>query len=197
MDYADFKYKDEQESSLLRRSRSASWRIGNRLNQNNKLFVIASVISIWLRIIIPVRVRIWWVYHRRRAKQSVGSMHATNRLLRAFLPTVRKALAMTMLVVLASCNAFATTDSLIQNLKFKLQNCKDDTTRINLLNSLAWKLSKVNPNEALEHANEALNISERLGNKKFLANSFHQMAWSNYVQGNYSRALEYNFKAIK
>ena len=74
---------------------------------------------------------------------------------------------------------------------------KEDTNKVNTLNVLAWEISRNEPTKAIEYAQQALGISERIKNEKLIADSEHQIAWANYLLGNYPISLEYNFKALK
>ncbi|MFH1321965.1 MAG: tetratricopeptide repeat protein [Bacteroidota bacterium] len=95
----------------------------------------------------------------------------------------------------------------INSLEIVLQTAKDDTTRINTLNKLAWKFEYTNPDTAIYYSSQALVLAEKAaaspdedlakaGEKK-IAISYHNLGWFNYSKGNYPLALEHYNKALK
>jgi len=94
----------------------------------------------------------------------------------------------------------------IDSLEKALLISKEDTNKVTTLNALAWEISGNDATKALEYSQQALSIAEQLPStkekwteqkQKFIANSYHQIAWANYLLGNYPLSLEYNFKAVK
>ncbi len=107
--------------------------------------------------------------------------------------------------------SFGQNNRIIDSLKTILNTPKSqlhDTTRINTLNTLARKLMDTNPDTSVVLSLEALKLSRilvesekgtaSLGKvpKKGMAQSYHNLAIFNRLQGNYSVALEYNLKAL-
>jgi PAS domain S-box-containing protein len=84
-----------------------------------------------------------------------------------------------------------------------------DTIRIKTLNNLSWELMYNNPDTAIILSTQALDLSmtlsktekiqSQLGRTRemCIANSYHLLAMLNGEKGNYSLALNYNFKALK
>lgn len=62
-----------------------------------------------------------------------------------------------------------TTDAL----RSQLDACQSDTERASLLNKLAFVLRTSSPTQSLIHSQEALLISQRLGDKPLVASSFY------------------------
>ncbi|MBN4049596.1 tetratricopeptide repeat protein [Bacteroidales bacterium AH-315-N07] len=90
-----------------------------------------------------------------------------------------------------------TLDSLIQNLKFKIQNSQEDTHKVNLLHKLAWKLKSNNPDLALSYAQQQLKLAQKLNYQKGIANAINNLGVINTIQGNYTSALDYYFRSLK
>ncbi|PCH65253.1 MAG: hypothetical protein COC01_10035 [Bacteroidetes bacterium] len=107
-----------------------------------------------------------------------------------------RAMLLLLTFLLISFSSFSQNKTKIDSLKTELKKEIHDTTCINLLNTLAWQRSRSAPTEALEYALEALYLSEKIENQKLIANSFHKIAWAHYLQGNYPKSLECNFKTL-
>ena len=72
-----------------------------------------------------------------------------------------------------------------------------DTTRINLLLSIADKYSYQTPDSAIYYATQAKEISERINDPKYLARAYRELGWDYYVKGDYPLALELYFHALE
>ena len=70
-------------------------------------------------------------------------------------------------------------------------NQSDDRTRFNSLIDLADKAKFTNPERAIEHATQALNIGERKKDGKMIAQAQFFLGWSNFNAHNYHIALDY------
>src|ERR1051325_12128795 len=99
------------------------------------------------------------------------------------------------ILALGSCFCFS-QQAKIDSLKKVLLTAKEDTNKISALNMLAWQLSNINPDTSILLASQALSIAQKEKNKKYIANSYHNIAWANYLKGDYTSALENNFKAL-
>lgn len=84
-------------------------------------------------------------------------------------------------------------DSLITLLK----KDKEDTTKVNHLNALGKELIYSNPDSAILLVTQALNLSEKQNWKKGIANSCIWLGWCEYGKGNYQKALDYDYRALK
>jgi tetratricopeptide (TPR) repeat protein/anti-sigma regulatory factor (Ser/Thr protein kinase) len=74
---------------------------------------------------------------------------------------------------------------------------KEDTIKVRHLNDLsrAWQVVG-DISRAMESANDAVSLSEKLGDKKNIANSNNQLGAVYYSSGSYPEALEFNLKAL-
>jgi serine phosphatase RsbU (regulator of sigma subunit)/tetratricopeptide (TPR) repeat protein len=84
-----------------------------------------------------------------------------------------------------------------------------DTNAIYTLNNLAWELKNNNPDTAIILAMQALNLSRMLFREKenqsplgklreaCIGKCYQNIGAFNYLKGNYSQALDYDFKALK
>ncbi|NJO01796.1 MAG: hypothetical protein HC880_09005 [Bacteroidia bacterium] len=77
------------------------------------------------------------------------------------------------------------TDSLEQ----KLREAKFDTTRVSLLISLSRSLYLQESIKARFYASKALDLSQKLGFKKGIAESYGMLGATSWVNGNYQEAL--------
>lgn len=93
-----------------------------------------------------------------------------------------------------SQNQNRVTDSIKQVLK----TVKEDTTKVNILNSLTESLWESGDfRSALSNANEALSLAETINFKKGIANAYNNIGFINKRQGNYIMALENYSIALK
>ncbi|PCH67891.1 MAG: hypothetical protein COC01_04800 [Bacteroidetes bacterium] len=87
-------------------------------------------------------------------------------------------------------------DSIIQNLKFKIQNSKEDTNHIKALLKIGKHLHYTAPDTALKHYEEALSIAIEINNKKLIANCNTYIGLIYDVKSDYPRALHYNKESL-
>ncbi|HXP51618.1 MAG TPA: hypothetical protein VN922_16795, partial [Bacteroidia bacterium] len=86
----------------------------------------------------------------------------------------------------------------IDSLQSVLKTVKEDTNKVNLLNSLSERLKEVsNYDSSLIDATTASLLAEKLDFKKGLAIALRSMAVANWSKSNYPIALEYATKALK
>ena len=89
-------------------------------------------------------------------------------------------------------------NSKIDSLKLELQNHKTkDTTRVNLLNHLAFHHYRNDPPKAVAYIEESLKLANKLGVKKFIAHSHYIKAVVYTEQANFSIAIPNYDKAIQ
>jgi signal transduction histidine kinase/Tfp pilus assembly protein PilF len=67
----------------------------------------------------------------------------------------------------------------------------DDSSRFETLMDLAGKTSKSDSEQAIEYAEQALSISERMRDKTMIARAQFMVAWTNYDAQNYHKSIEY------
>lgn len=98
--------------------------------------------------------------------------------------------ALTVIFLLAFqylCSQTVIIDSLKTELK---SHQKQDTTRVNLLNLLAFQHYRNNPPKAIEYIDESLKLANELGVAKFLAHSYYIKAVIYTEQANFNEALK-------
>ena len=71
---------------------------------------------------------------------------------------------------------FAQQRNPVDSLKALLATAKPDTSRINILNDIAWRLSDNNANEGFKYVREAIVLSTKLNFKKGLAKAYYRRA---------------------
>jgi len=102
-------------------------------------------------------------------------------------------------LIAADEKAYAQGQTLIDSLLKELPKQKEDTNKVNVLNSLSkfggWQIG--NYDTALYYARNALQLAEKLGFKKGRANSYYNIGVVYYTQGNYPEALKNYFQAVK
>lgn len=74
-------------------------------------------------------------------------------------------------------------------LSSQLNACESDTERVSLLNKLAFDFRTRNPAQSLIYAQEALAISQNLGDKRLVASSFYQIGVAKNFLSRYGDAL--------
>ncbi len=86
------------------------------------------------------------------------------------------------------------TDSLLQVLK----TAKQDTNKVKSLDALSWELqNKGEYEKAMQYANDALSLSEKISFKKGIADSYNSIGIIYTRQGNYRDALKNHFASLK
>jgi PAS domain S-box-containing protein len=98
---------------------------------------------------------------------------------------------LTLVLFFSSINTFSITQKeLIDSLLLELTNAKDDTTKIDILNEIAWKISRSYPDSSLKFAEEAYVFSEEINYDIGIALSNKTKASIYRNQGNYSLSKE-------
>lgn len=85
----------------------------------------------------------------------------------------------------------------IDSLKVKLDNSYNDTTKIDLLIRIADIYTKSNFGEAINYSQQALEISKKTNNKRYLSKSYRNLANSMLFYGNYNESLNNYLKSLK
>ncbi|MFH1319533.1 MAG: tetratricopeptide repeat protein [Bacteroidota bacterium] len=101
------------------------------------------------------------------------------------------------------CQDLQNIDSL-QNL---LQTEIHDTTRVDILNSICFKIKGLNPEEAIEYGKQALSLARQIEessiesmkdfSKRNIVRSLNNIADCYYYQGNYDEAIIYFLKSMR
>lgn len=94
---------------------------------------------------------------------------------------------------MAQNSGSAKTDSLIQS----LPNHKEDSNKVNLLLDISFYLYGNNPEKALEYANLAAGLSEKIGFQYGLAGAYRNIGLAYSTRSEFNTALEYYFKALR
>ncbi len=72
-----------------------------------------------------------------------------------------------------------------------------DSAKANTLDELSYNYWGNNPEKAMDYAQQCLSVSEQIGFKKGIVNSYISMGVINKNKGNYPQALEFYHQAIK
>ncbi len=83
------------------------------------------------------------------------------------------------------------------SLKKLLPHLPADTSRVNVLNQLAFELRGINPIERERFANEAMTLSGTLNFKQGLAQALTNLGGASWEQGHYTAALAYQEQAVR
>ncbi len=88
----------------------------------------------------------------------------------------------------------AKLDSLINLLE---KHKSEDTTRVNLLNDIAFSFIRIDPKKSLSYAKEALELAEKLTFIKGKAQGLNTIGVYYYKKSDYPAALDYYQKSSK
>lgn len=105
-------------------------------------------------------------------------------------------LSLTHIIIFLLAISLAHT-STVDSLVSELEKAKQDTTRIKLLNNIAYKYTSKNPKLGLEYGQKAIELSIDLGSDEGLASSYNYMGINNSVLGNYVKSNEYFGKSLE
>ena len=94
-------------------------------------------------------------------------------------------------------SALAQNQQAIDSLLNVLKTAKEDTNKVNLLHNLGWELMYSNTDTAIILGNQALALAEKSKWKKGIAKSIGNLGTYYFFKGNYSKASDYLFKALK
>ncbi len=86
---------------------------------------------------------------------------------------------------------------IIDSLRHSLKNCKEDSSKIKLLNTLSNQLSKTNLDSALMLSTQAFQLAEKTGWKKGILQSIFHIGKHNYLKGAYAKALDNYLASLK
>src|SRR5437867_831335 len=84
----------------------------------------------------------------------------------------------------------------VDSLKNIINKAPEDSTKVNALNVLAKKYFSTDPAKAIQVAEEAKALSEKINFKKGLALAFKNIGIGNYQQAKYVEAINYWDKAM-
>jgi len=83
-------------------------------------------------------------------------------------------------------------DSLLE----ELENIEIDTSKVELLNNIAYKYSSKNPQTGIDYGEQAVELSKELDYETGLAESYNYLGINNSVLGNYDKSIVYFGKAL-
>lgn len=102
-----------------------------------------------------------------------------------------------LFVTLQVVTVFAQSRPNLDSLKQVLHNQKDDSTKIKTLNALCWEYNFYKPDSADYYAQLAFELAKKINSKK-AENLGYTFSWaSQFVKGNYYRAIEIITKRLK
>lgn len=87
--------------------------------------------------------------------------------------------------------------SMVDSLKKVLNNSIDDTTKVNTLNAIAEENVYIDHEKIYDYAQQALEISEDIGYKKGIAQSFNNLGTYYRTKGIYDESIDYYFSALE
>lgn len=87
----------------------------------------------------------------------------------------------------------------IEKLKTQLEEIDTDSTRVHIMNSIAYLSISQSKNitEATGYANKALKLAKENNYQKGIATAYYNLGLINYYQKNYKNAEEYHLKGLK
>lgn len=102
-----------------------------------------------------------------------------------------------LIISLNLCPIHAQKQSVIDSLKNELSIAKEDTNKVNVLQSLGLNLLNSHPEESQKRALQILELSKKLEYPKGIAAAYNLMALNEEQRGNYAKTIEYHFKALE
>jgi len=103
-----------------------------------------------------------------------------------------------ILFICVTCALFSIAQNpKVDSFKILLKTDKADTQKVNHLNWLAKELSNDDPDTAILLSGQAMQLSETLNWKKGIGSSCIWLAWCKALKGDYLKALDHDFKALR
>ncbi|NQU52385.1 MAG: tetratricopeptide repeat protein [Bacteroidetes bacterium] len=93
-----------------------------------------------------------------------------------------------IVLVLFSITGY-TQDAKTDSLKALLQTTMEDSTKIELLNTISYSLFTSEPSEAIDYGTRAMELAEKINYKKGLAYAFKNIGLGHYMQGDFLEVL--------
>ncbi|MEI7501241.1 MAG: tetratricopeptide repeat protein [Bacteroidota bacterium] len=109
-----------------------------------------------------------------------------------------KLIILTHLMIL-TCSSFASNQdgNLVDSLKTRLQNAKEDTNKIVVLNKLSFGLYSINLDDGIKYADSAMKLAEKLEWGKGIADANNNLGVCYWIRADYPRAMNYFYKALE
>lgn len=93
--------------------------------------------------------------------------------------------------------SFCQNDSIIQNLKNRLNTTVDEKQRLEIILKLAQNLNATDIKQSLNYANEGLTLAKKLDEDLLIAKANMEMGSVFFNQGNYKRSVQYYYEVLK
>ncbi len=87
-------------------------------------------------------------------------------------------------------NNYCANSNKIDSLRNELKKSVNDTSSVNLLNSLVLEFRRINPEQALNYSDLALSLSQKIDFKKGEGNTYLMMGAVYFEHSNFNKALE-------
>ncbi len=101
-------------------------------------------------------------------------------------------------LVLFNAGYLPAGDLKIDSLKKVLMNSGEDTTKVNVLNSIGWEFTnKGSYDSAVFYADKAKFLADKLHFKKGSASAYNTIGFVHYSRGNYDEALKFHYESLK
>ena len=95
-----------------------------------------------------------------------------------------------LIIFLAFYQICSAQNTIVDSLKLVLKDCKEDTTKVNVLLSICRNEYRLSQDSAIFHGNEALKLSEKLDYQKGIAYSYKYIGMGYYFLENYWEAIK-------
>ncbi len=108
--------------------------------------------------------------------------------------------SITLIIIFLFCNKSSICNDqtrIIDSLLIELTNAKEDTLKIDILNDIAWKISRSYPDSALMYAQEANILAEKLKYKIGSATAYRTIASVYRNQGEYENSKGNYLKSLE
>jgi serine phosphatase RsbU (regulator of sigma subunit) len=103
---------------------------------------------------------------------------------------MKKARQLFIIIFFAIYQTAGAQNNIVDSLKLVLKECKEDTTKVNILISICRNEYKTFPDSALVHGNEALTLSEKLNYQKGMAYANKFIGLGYYYHANFWEAIK-------
>lgn len=87
--------------------------------------------------------------------------------------------------------------SITDSLKGLLQSAKQDTARVKLLSKLEANYMRVDKDSAFAYVQQHIILCQKLRDASGLSDAYVNLGYWYYIQSNFPKALEYNYKGLK
>jgi adenylate cyclase len=101
-----------------------------------------------------------------------------------------------ILFTFSSISTFA-QNAKVDSLKSLLENTRNDTIRVDVLNSISNSIFSSSPDEAIEYGNKAKELAEKINDSTALAYAFKNIGLGYYIHSNYVEVSIYWEKSLE